>query len=146
MLLALLVAAAASTPPIAPLTNEFDSKGMTSLSFGFGVPSLPGSASVPGTTSPFAGPLLTLAPIVGASYFISDGTAIRAEFGFDAILSSGGGPAALTLGVGVRMYQLKRNHVAVFLQPSVVLARYRTVAAGVLDAAQALTFAAGAGV
>ncbi len=131
ILLALLVAAAA-TPSS---RMDFDQKGMMGLSFGIGpAPSLPGS------TVNNAAPVF--APVVGATYFIQDGTSVRAEIGFDGFLSSGQGPATLTLGLGARLYQLKRHSVAVFLQPSVVLTRYRVTA---VDGAEALTFAGGIG-
>ena len=65
------------------------------------------------------------------------------KVGFDAILSSGYGPATLTLGLGARMYQHKRDRIALFLQPSVVLTRYKVSAT---DGAEALTFAGGVGV
>jgi len=138
ILLALL---AASTAASAPSTRmDFDQKGMIGLSFGFGpAPSLPGSTPNTPPASPFAA-------VVGATYFIADGTAVRAELGFDGFLSSGSGPATLTLGAGMRMYQLKRHSVAVFVQPSVVLARYRVITGGGFDAAEALTFAGGIGV
>jgi hypothetical protein len=138
ILLALLAAAATATPST---RMDFDQKGMIGLSFGLGpAPSLPGST--PNTTAS------TFAPVVGATYCINDGTAIRAELGFDGFLSSGAGPATLTLGVGMRLYQLKRHSVAVFLQPSVVLSRYRIITGGGFgfDAAEALTFAGGVGV
>jgi hypothetical protein len=132
ILLALLVAAAA-TPSS---RMDFDQKGMMGVSFGLGpAPSLPGSTV--NATSPL------FAPVVGATYFINDGTAVRAEIGFDGFLSSGSGPATLNLGAGLRLYQLKRHSVAVFLQPSVVLSRYRVTA---VDGAEALTFAGGIGV
>jgi hypothetical protein len=132
ILLALLVAAAA-TPSS---RMDFDQKGMMGLSFGIGpAPSLPGS------TVNNAAPVF--APVVGATYFIQEGMAVRAEIGFDGFLSSGNGPATLNLGAGLRMYQLKRHSVAVFLQPSVVLSRYRYVTG---DGVEALTFAGGVGV
>jgi hypothetical protein len=132
ILLALLAASAATTPSS---RMDFDQKGMMGLSFGIGpAPSLPGS-TVNATAPVFA-------PVIGATYFINDGTSVRAEIGFDGFLSSGQGPATLTLGLGARLYQLKRHSVAVFLQPSVVLTRYRVTA---VDGAEALTFAGGIG-
>jgi hypothetical protein len=115
---------------------DFDSKGMMGLSFGLGpAPALPGSTvSIAGAPA--------FASTIGASYFVNDGFAVRAEVGFDAILSSGYGPATLTLGLGARMYQHKRDRVALFVQPSVVLTRYKVAT----DAAEALTFAGGVGV
>jgi hypothetical protein len=138
MLIALLAAATTATTP-APL--NFDTKGNMSVSFGvniFSAPSLP--SQVP--AAPAAASVFPTMGVVGLSYFVADGTAVRAELSFDAILSSGGGPATLSLGVGARMYQLKRERVAVFFQPSVVLARYRVSAT---DGAEALTFAGGIG-
>ncbi len=133
MILLALLAAAAATPST---RMDFDQKGMMGLSFGLGpAPSLPGS-------TPTQPPGPQFAAVVGATYFIQEGMAVRAEIGFDGFLSSGNGPATLNLGAGLRMYQLKRHSVAVFIQPSVVLSRYRVSA---VDGAEALTFAGGIG-
>jgi len=136
MLIALLLAAATASTA----TKDFDSKGSMGLSFGVGVG--PASTLAGSAVNTSGATLSTFAPTVGFSYFVGDGMALRAEFGFDGFLSSGQGPATLTLGLGLRWYQFKRNNVAVFLQPSVVLTRYRLSA---VDAAQALTFAGGFG-
>jgi hypothetical protein len=84
----------------------------------------------------------TPAPTVGLTYFINDNMALRTDFGLNAQLSPSGVPVLFSLGVGVRLYQFKRDSVAVFLTPSFTLARV----AGAPDATVQLIFAGGAGV
>jgi outer membrane protein W len=81
-------------------------------------------------------------PTVGVTYFINDNMALRTDLGLNAQLSPSGVPVLFSLGVGVRLYQFKRDSVAVFLTPSFTLARV----AGVPDATISLIFGGGAGV
>src|SRR5712692_1507092 len=81
-------------------------------------------------------------PTVGVTYFMNDNMALRTDLGLNAQLSPSGVPVLFSLGVGVRLYQFKRDSVAVFLTPSFTLARV----AGVPDATISLIFAGGAGV
>jgi outer membrane protein W len=84
----------------------------------------------------------TPAPTVGLTYFINDNMALRTDFGLNAQITPSGVPVLFSLGVGVRLYQFKRDSVVVFLQPSFTLARV----AGAPDATVSLIFAGGAGV
>jgi hypothetical protein len=61
--------------------------------------------------------------LVGATYFIADDLAVRADLGLDLKLSpSGAGQAKLfTLSAGLRSYVVKRNRVGVFLQPGAAI-------------------------
>ena len=68
-----------------------------------------------------------------------------AEFGLNATLSPSGVPVLFTLGGGVRLYHLRRDRVAVFLQPNFTLARVGPTGAGG-DATISLIFAGGLGV
>src|SRR5437588_7647193 len=104
MILALLAAAAAAVqPPIAPLTDVYPtSKGTTGVSFA--LPSGGGSA-------------------IGVTYFLNNDLAAHVNFGLDATFSPSGTPAGFRLDVDLRFYQLKQNHVGVFLQPSVSFGR-----------------------
>src|SRR5438270_11855306 len=101
MLLALLALLAAPSPSIAPLTaDRFDalSKGTIGLEFGF--PTGGGRQSVGLGSS-----------TIGVTYLLNDNMALRGDFGLEATLSSGGGPAAFTIGAGLRMYQLRKGPV-----------------------------------
>ena len=119
-LLAILAAAAVTTTPMsADVATKQGSMGVEFM--------LPGG---------------TPAPTLGLTYFINDNMALRTDLGLNAQLSPSGVPVLFSLGVGVRLYQFKRDSVAVFLTPSFTLARV----AGVPDATVALIFAGGAGV
>lgn len=110
MILALLIAAAASTnPPIAPLRGDPLSKG--SVGFQFGFPLGGGTPVGSGST-------------VGLTWLLNDNVAARADFGLDGILSTGGGPASFSFGVALRFYQIRRGPVAVFFWPGLTFARH----------------------
>lgn len=85
--------------------------------------------------------------LVGVTYFVANDMAARLDFGLDAPLSPSG-PGIFTTFVasaGLRLYQLKRDHVGVFLQPSVALGREASPAvAG--NAAEFVRFGGGIGV
>ena len=82
---------------------------------------------------------------VGGTYFFASDLAARVDFGLNAALSpSGPGQNLLfNVGVGLRFYQLKRNRVAVFFQPVVVVGRENSPA---VTAEPALFFRLGGGV
>jgi hypothetical protein len=84
-------------------------------------------------------------PRIGGTYFFSNDLAARVDFSLNAPISpSGPGQNLLfSVGVGLRFYQLKRNRVAVFLQPVVVLGRENSPA---ITAEPALFFRLGGGV
>jgi outer membrane protein W len=118
-LLAILAAAAVTTTPMsADVATKQGSMGVEFV--------LPGGGQ----------------PTVGVTYFINDNMALRTDLGLNAQLSPSGVPVLFSLGVGVRLYQFKRDSVAVFLTPSFTLARV----AGVPDATISLIFGGGAGV
>lgn len=56
---------------------------------------------------------------VGATYFMAPDMGVRLDFGLNASLLPSGPTQQILfdLGVGLRFYKLKRNHVAVFIQP-----------------------------
>jgi hypothetical protein len=104
-LLALFLIAAPVQPAVAPPADTFPTaRGTAGVAF-----LLPGGGD----------------PRVGATYFIADDTAARIDFGLLAPLSPSGPGQNVLLNVsgGLRFYQLKRNRVALFLQPSVALGR-----------------------
>jgi len=84
-------------------------------------------------------------PRIGGTYFFSNDLAARVDFGLNVPISpSGAGQNVLfSLSAGLRFYQLKRNRVAVFLQPVVVLGREPSPA---VAAEPALYFRLGGGV
>jgi hypothetical protein len=125
MILALLVAAAASSsPPIAPLTKENpESKGTMGVEF-----ELPGNVG---------------APDLGLTYFLADGLAARVNFGLDALLAPSGAPAVFNIGVELRFYQLRHGPVAAFLAPALAFGREKISAT---DAAEFLAFSGAVGV
>lgn len=86
-------------------------------------------------------------PRIGATYFLSDDLAARFDVGLSAPLKpSGAGQNVLfSFSGGLRSYQLKRNHVGVYLQPSVALGRELSPAV-LADAALFLRFGGGVGV
>ncbi len=117
MLLCALLAAAAAAgspakadppelPSIAPATAAegftFDAKRNLGVEF-----ALPGGG----------------APTVGLTYFVADAVALRLDFGLNATLSPSGTPATFSFLLGLRFYQLKRDRVAVFLEPSLLFGR-----------------------
>ena len=63
--------------------------------------------------------------LIGGTWFFADDLAARVDFGLTAPLSPGGPGQNMLFGlsVGLRSYQLKRNRVAVFLQPVIALGR-----------------------
>jgi hypothetical protein len=123
MILALLVAAAAS-PSIAPLTKENpESKGTMGVEF-----ALPGNVG---------------APDVGLTYFFADGLAAHVRFGLDAFLAPSGAPAVFNIGVELRFYQFRRGPVAAFLAPAFAFGRERI---GANDGAEFLAFSGAVGV
>ncbi|HUJ28322.1 MAG TPA: hypothetical protein VLW85_20005 [Myxococcales bacterium] len=119
MLIALLLLAApASQPPLAPLTDSYPTtKGTAGVEF-----ALPGGG----------------APTVGLTYFLNNDLAARVDFGLDATFSPSGVPAGFSLGVALRFYQAKHDRVGVFLQPSVGFGRDRTAQAEFLSFGGAL--------
>ena len=134
MLLALLALLAAPTtsPSIAPLTDapKFDALSKGSMGFEFGFPAGGGHFGV-GTGS-----------TVGITYLMQDNMALRIDFGLDAVLSSGGGPAQVNIAAQLRLYQLRRGPLNVFLWPG--LAFVRTAPGG--TGFNALVLAGGCGV
>jgi hypothetical protein len=83
--------------------------------------------------------------LVGGTYFVFNDLAARVDFSLNAPLSPGG-PGQNTiysLGVGLRFYRLKRNRVAVFLQPVIALGREPSPA---VTAEAAVFFRLGGGV
>jgi outer membrane protein W len=125
MLIALLAAAAVTTTPTWDKPGEpVLSKGTMGVEF-----MLPGGAS----------------PNVNFTYFMNDGMAMVVQFGLNATLSPSGVPVLFNVGGGVRLYQLRRDRVAVFLEPTVTLARVGA-ATPTGDATVQLIFAGGLGV
>jgi hypothetical protein len=128
MLLLALFLMAAPTQPTAVATSPADTyptaRGTAGVSF-----FLPGGGD----------------PRIGGTYFFSNDLAARVDFGLNVPISpSGAGQNLLfSVGVGLRFYQLKRNRVAVFLQPVVVLGRENSPA---ITAEPALFFRLGGGV
>jgi outer membrane protein W len=121
-LLAILAAAAVTTTPMsADVATKQGSMGVEFV--------LPGGGQ----------------PTVGVTYFINDNMALRTDLGLNAQLSPSGVPVLFSLGVGVRLYQFKRDSVAVFLTPSFTLARVAPLVPGG-DATVSLIFGGGAGV
>lgn len=103
--LLLLAAPAAAQPALAPLTDSFSyptGKGTAGVSF-----ALPGGG----------------APTVGMTYFLANDLAARVDLGLDAPFAPSGQIATFSLSVGLRFYQVKHDHVGVFLQPSVAFGR-----------------------
>src|SRR4051812_30593061 len=101
LLLALvLIAAPAATPTLAADTYP-TGRGTAGVSF-----FLPGGSDT---------------RLIGATYFIANDMAAKFDLGINAALApSGPGQNVLfTLGAGLRLYQLKRDRVALFLQPGV---------------------------
>jgi hypothetical protein len=63
--------------------------------------------------------------LIGASYFLANDVAVRADFGLFAPLTpSGPGQNTLfTVGAAVRFYQIKRERVGVVLGPTILAGR-----------------------
>src|SRR3954470_18321505 len=119
-LLALLAAPTTSSPSIAPLTDsKFDALSRGSMGFEFGFPG--GGGRLP----------VGFGSTIGVTYLMQDNMALRIDFGLDAVLSSGGGPAQFAIGASLRMYQLRRGPVNVFLFPGLTFARTAPGGAGV---------------
>ena len=128
MLLALFLLAAPA-PEIAPLTPPPTAltRGTMGLSFGF--PN--GSSTSVGSSS-----------TVGLTWFIADSTALRLDFGLSAVLSPSGTPALFDIGIAMRLYQFRRNNVALFLQPALMFGREMTTTT---DAAEFIELGGGVG-
>jgi hypothetical protein len=98
---------AREAPVMAPLLAEkpfFNalSKGTTGFSFG-----LPGN--VPTGT-------------IGATYFIANNLALRADFGLNAIFTSGG-TTTFSIDLSARLYQWRIGALAIFVSPDFAFAR-----------------------
>ena len=131
MLLALiaLLAAPVSSSALAPPSPRALSQGTVGVQFGF-----PAGGSTPvgfGSST------------VGVTYFVADSLAARIDFGLAAVLSPSGTPALFNIGVGLRMYQFRRDNVAVFLQPAATLGR--EIVGGAIDATVLIGFSGGLG-
>ncbi len=125
-LLAVLALLAAPTP-IAPLTDSYPTKaGTIGVSF-----ALPDADLFPAGGGGGA-------PTIGATYFVSNDVAAQVNFGLDATFSPSGTPAGFSFDVRLRFYQIKRERVGVFLQPSIIFGRDRAVAAEFLAFAGAV--------
>ena len=100
-LLALLLLAAPAPPPavVPPPADVYPTtRGTTGVSF-----FLPGGGD---------------SRLVGATYFLANDTAVRFDLGIAASLTpSGAGFVLFSANAGLRLYQLKHDRVAVFLQP-----------------------------
>jgi hypothetical protein len=129
-LLALLLMAAPAQPPAAapPLRDGYPTaRGTAGVSF-----FLPGGSDT---------------RLIGGTYFFANDLAARVDFGLNAPFSpSGPGQNVLfSVGAGLRFYQLKRDHVAVFLQPVVAVGRENSPAV-TAEAALFLRLGGGIGV
>jgi len=85
--------------------------------------------------------------LVGVTYFLANDMAARADFGLAAPLSPSGPGifATFSASLGLRLYQLKRERVGVFLQPAVAIGRESSPAVAA-NAAEFIRFAGGIGV
>lgn len=112
-LLALLLIAAPAQPAAAPsLADTYPTaRGTAGVAF-----LLPGGGD----------------PRIGGTYFLSDDLAARVDFGLLAPLSPTGAGQNILFNVsgGLRLYQFKRNRVALFLQPGIALGRENSPAVG----------------
>jgi len=63
--------------------------------------------------------------LIGGRYFVANDLAARVDFGLNALLSPNGPGQNTTfsLSVGLRSYQLKRDRVALFLEPVVAVGK-----------------------
>lgn len=104
-LIALLLAAAAQPAVASPADSYPTTRGTLGVAF-----------FLPGGSDP---------RLIGGTYFIASDLAARVDFGLSAPFSpSGPGQNALfSVGVGLRHYQLKRDRVALFLQPGIAVGR-----------------------
>jgi len=111
-LIALLAAAAAAAPapapkdpPASPADNNYaTAKGTAGVSF-----------FLPQGSDP---------TMVGLTYFLANDFAARVDFGLVAPLSpSGSAPVLFSIEAGLRMYQVKHDHVAVYLGPAAGIGR-----------------------
>jgi hypothetical protein len=86
-------------------------------------------------------------PRIGGTYFVFNDVAARIDVGLLAPLTPGGAGqnTLFNIGVGLRFYPFKRNHVGVFLQPSGTLGRENSPAVAA-EAAFFLRLGAGIGV
>jgi hypothetical protein len=104
-----------------------------------GYPTTRGTAGVSVSVSGLA------APTIGATYFLFNDLAARIDIGFNAPLTPGGAGqnTLFSLGGGLRLYPLKHNHVAVFVQPAITAGRENSPA---VSAEAAFFFLFGAGI
>jgi len=86
-------------------------------------------------------------PRIGGTYFFSNDLAARVDFGLNVPISpSGAGQNVLfSLSAGLRFYQLKHEHVALFVQPGVALGRENSPAVSA-EAAEFVRLGGGVGV
>ncbi len=129
-LLALLLAAAPVQPAVAPSpppSTYPTARGTAGVAF-----------FLPGGSDP---------RLIGGTYFIANDVAARVDFGLNAPFSpSGPGQNALfSLSAGLRFYQLKHEHVALFVQPGVALGRENSPAVSA-EAAEFVRLGGGVGV
>lgn len=109
VLLAAAAAAAAPAPvvkdtPAPPPDNFATTKGAAGVSF-----------FLPQGTDP---------RLIGLTYFLANDVAARVEFGLMAPLSpSGSAPVQFSAAVGLRVYELKHDHVALFVGPEAAIGR-----------------------
>src|SRR3954469_977638 len=109
VLLALLLLAAPAAAPAAPTPAVADA--------------LPTTRGTMGVT--FFLPNGGDSKLIGGTFFLANDLALRLDFGLTAPLkpSGAGQNTGYSLGVGLRLYQLKHERVAVFVQPDVTLGR-----------------------
>lgn len=120
-------APAPKDPPPAAAFDAFPEKGAAGMSF-----------FLPTGSDP---------RLIGLTYFMSNDVAARLDFGLFAPLSpSGPGQNVLfSISAGLRYYQVKHEHVGVFLQPIAAIGRETSPAVG-SEAAVFLRFGGGVGV
>ena len=119
--------AAHAEPPLVSLNGPFDAEHRGTMGVDF---ALPGGG----------------APTVGVTYFLADHLAARVDFGLDAVLAPSGTPVTFVIAAALRFYQLRRDQVAVFLEPSFSFGRQRFTSGAVTDAAEFIGFGGAVGV
>jgi hypothetical protein len=109
LIAALLLAAPAAAPaPAASVDTYPTTQGTVGVSF-----------FLPTGTDP---------RLVGLTYFLSNDSAVRADFGMLAPLTPSGQSVLFSASAGLRLYQMKRERVAVFVQPVAGLGREQSPA------------------